>query len=91
VVVQAFGQVADLLQALVHDADLLTAQKHALDTASESVRLQRISYGAGSTGVLGLLEAQRQYQQARLGYVRAEAQRYLDTAQLLVAMGGTPF
>jgi outer membrane protein TolC len=52
------------------------------------VRLQRISYGAGSTGVLGLLEAQRQYQQAMLGYVRAEAQRYLDTAQLLVAMGG---
>ena len=88
-VLQAFGQVADILQALVHDADLLAAQKHALDTASESVRLQRISFGAGGTGVLNLLEAQRQYQQALLGYVRAEAQRYLDTTQLLVAMGGS--
>jgi NodT family efflux transporter outer membrane factor (OMF) lipoprotein len=88
-VLEAFGQVADILQSLVHDADLLTAQKHALDTASESVRLQRINYGAGGTGVLGLLEAQRQYQQALIGYVRAEAQRYQDTTQLLVAMGGS--
>jgi NodT family efflux transporter outer membrane factor (OMF) lipoprotein len=87
-VLQAFAQVADILQALTHDADLLAAQKHALDTASESVRLQRINYGAGGTGVLDLLDAQRQYQQALIGYVRAEAQRYQDTIQLLVAMGG---
>ena len=88
VVVQSLGQVADLLQALNHDADLLAAQKRALDTASESVRLQRINYGAGGTGVLNLLEAQRQYQRALLGYVQAQARRFQDTAQLLVAMGG---
>ena len=88
VVVQSLGQVADLLQALTHDADLLVAQKRALDTASESVRLQRINYGAGGTGVLNLLEAQLQYQRALLGYVRAQAQRFQDTAELLVAMGG---
>jgi NodT family efflux transporter outer membrane factor (OMF) lipoprotein len=87
-VLQAFGQVADILQALTHDANLLTAQQHALDLASESVRLQRISYAGGNTGLLNLLDAQRQYQQALLGYVRAEAQRYQDTIQLLVAMGG---
>jgi outer membrane protein TolC len=34
------------------------------------------------------MDAQRQYQQARLGYVRAQAQRYQDTIQLMVAMGG---
>jgi len=28
------------------------------------------------------------YQQAQLGYVRTEAQRYQDTVQLLVATGG---
>ena len=88
VVVQSLGQVADLLQALNHDADLLVAQKRALDTASDSVRLQRINYGAGGTGVLNLLEAQLQYQRALLGYVRAQVQRFQDTAQLLVAMGG---
>jgi NodT family efflux transporter outer membrane factor (OMF) lipoprotein len=87
-VLQGFGQVADILQALTHDADLLAAQQHALDLASEAVRLQRINYANGGTGILALLDAQRQYQQARLGYVRAEAQRYQDTIQLLVAMGG---
>ena len=87
-VLQAFGQVADTLQALTHDADLLAAQQHALDLASEAVRLQRANYANGGTGILALLDAQRQYQRARLGYVRAEAQRYQDTIQLLVAMGG---
>ncbi len=87
-VLQAFGQVADILQALTHDADLLAAQRRALDLASEAVRLQRANYANGGTGILALLDAQRQYQQARLGYVRAEAQRYQDTIQLLVAMGG---
>ena len=88
VVLQAFGQVADILQALAHDAKLLEAQKRALDTASESLRLQRVNYSGGGIGILNLLDAQRQYQQARLGYVRAEAQRYQDTVQLFVAMGG---
>ena len=89
IVLQAFGQVADILQALAHDAKLLEAQKRALDTASESLRLQRVNYNRGGIGVLNLLEAQRQYQQAQLGYVRAEAQRYEDTVQLFVAMGGS--
>jgi NodT family efflux transporter outer membrane factor (OMF) lipoprotein len=87
-VLLSFGQIADILQALTNDAHLLAGQQHALDMASESVRLQRISYTRGGTGLLNLLDAQRQYQQARLGYVRAQAQRYQDTIQLLVAMGG---
>ena len=87
-VLQAFGQVADILQALKHDTDLLAAQTHALSMASEAVHLQQINYGSGGSGIIGLLDAQRQYQQAQLGYVRAEAQRYQDTVQLLVAMGG---
>lgn len=87
-VLQAFRQVADTMQALAHDAQLLADQRQALDVASESVRLQRISYSGGGSGILLLLDAQRQYQQARLGYVRADAQRYQDTIQLLVAMGG---
>jgi len=87
-VLASFGQVADVLQALNHDADLLGAQQRAQSLASDSARLQRINYTAGGAGILNLLDAQRQYQQARLGYVRAQAQRYQDTVQLLVAMGG---
>jgi hypothetical protein len=37
-----------------------------------------------------VLDAQRAFQQARLGFVRSEAQRYLDTVQLFLALGGTP-
>jgi NodT family efflux transporter outer membrane factor (OMF) lipoprotein len=88
-VLQAFGQIADILEALVHDAALLEAQQRALDTSSEAVRLQRANYAAGGSGILNLLDAQRQYQQALLGYTRAKAQRYQDTVQLLVAMGGS--
>jgi NodT family efflux transporter outer membrane factor (OMF) lipoprotein len=87
-VLLSFGQVADTLQALVHDASLLAAQQHALDLAAESERLQRLNYSGGGVGLLELLDAERQYQQARLGYVRAQALRYQDTIQLLMAMGG---
>jgi NodT family efflux transporter outer membrane factor (OMF) lipoprotein len=87
-VLEAFQQVADLLQALDHDAKLLVAEKAALDFAAHSVDLQRAAYVGGGSGILGLLDAQRQYHQASLQYVRAQGQRYQDTAQLFVAMGG---
>ncbi len=87
-VLQAFAQVADLLEALVHDENLVEGEKRALDSASRSVELQRQNYNNGGAGILNLLDAQRQYQQALLGYVRAQGQRYVDTAQLQVAMGG---
>lgn len=87
-VLTAFAQVADLLRALEHDAELVAAQKHAMDTSFESLRLQRLSYEAGKADLLQLLDAERAYQQARLGYLRAEAQRYRDSTELFLAMGG---
>jgi NodT family efflux transporter outer membrane factor (OMF) lipoprotein len=88
-VLEAFAQVADLLEGLGHDAELLDAQDHAQQAAQSSLELARISYKEGNAGVLQVLDAERSYQQARLGYVRAEAQRYLDTVQLFLALGGT--
>jgi NodT family efflux transporter outer membrane factor (OMF) lipoprotein len=87
-VLQSFGQVADVLQALGHDAELLNEEQHALDAAQSSLDLTRRSYALGNVGVLQVVDAQRVVQQARLGFVRARAQRYLDTAQLFLAMGG---
>jgi len=87
-VLRAFAQVADVLQGLAHDADEEAAQQKAVATADSSLRLTRLSYAAGNVGVLQVLDAQRQYQQARLGAVHAQAQRILDTAQLFLAMGG---
>lgn len=87
-VLQAFGQVADTLRALGNDADLINSQRGAVDASAASLRLQRLSYAAGKTNLLQLLDAERTYEQVRLGYAKAEAQRYQDTAQLFLAMGG---
>ena len=87
-VLAAFGQVTDTLRALGNDAQLAAAEHEALDAARISLELQRVSYAAGRSNILQLLDAERAYQQARLGYARATAQRYADSAQLLVALGG---
>jgi outer membrane protein TolC len=42
----------------------------------------------GSTSYLALLLAQRQFEQARIGLVQAQAARYADTAALFQALGG---
>lgn len=91
-VLLAFAQVADLLQALANDAALLDAQRKAFDAARATLDLTQQSYQAGQASFPQVIEAQRLFQQARLGYVRANAQRYTDTLQLLVALGGAePF
>ena len=87
-VLLSFGQVADTLRALGHDADLVDTERRSLDASDAALGLQRVSYAAGKVDVLRLLDSERSYQQARLGYTRAKAQRYLDSALLLVAMGG---
>ena len=87
VVLQAFGQVADLLRALSHDGQMLAAEQRALDIASESKTLHKIRYSGGGSGILELLDAERQYQRARLGYIEAQSRRIRDLIQLQVAMG----
>ena len=87
-VLEAFSQVADSLEALDNGAEQLRAQASAEATARETVTMTRQSYNEGNVGVLQVLDAERRYQQARLGYVRAQAQRYMDTAQLMLALGG---
>jgi NodT family efflux transporter outer membrane factor (OMF) lipoprotein len=88
VVLESFAQVADALDALVHSGEQLAAQSQALTVAQQSLALTRESYNEGNVGVLQVLDSERLYQQARLGYVRAQAQRLQDTARLFVAMGG---
>lgn len=88
VVLQAFRQVADALRALGHDASLVEEEHRALGISADSLALQRLGYRTGKVDIIHLINAERSYQEARLGYARAVAQRYLDTAQLFVAMGG---
>lgn len=88
VVLSAFAQVADVLKALAHDAQLIAAQRHALRTAQAALKLARVSYRAGNIGVLQVLDAERLSNQARLGLTRSRVQQYQDTALLYLALGG---
>lgn len=87
-VLQAFGQVADTLRALEHDAEALANEREALDTAQASLQLKQESYRVGTASLVDVLQAQRLYSQARLGYAKAKGQRYVDTTALFMAMGG---
>jgi NodT family efflux transporter outer membrane factor (OMF) lipoprotein len=87
-VLEAFSQVAASLQALANDADSLSAQQHALQSASASLSLTRQAYAAGKAGYVQVLDAQRLDQQAQLGEVQANGQRFIDAVKLLLAAGG---
>ena len=87
-VLSAFGQVADVLAALEHDAEHIAAQQQALDVAENNLTLTRESYSAGNVGVLQILDAERAVQRARIGVAGAQAQRLQDSAELIVALGG---
>jgi NodT family efflux transporter outer membrane factor (OMF) lipoprotein len=90
VVLDSFDQVADLLDALEHDGQLVAAQANARDTSQASLELARQSYQAGNSGLLQVLDAQRERQRAELGFLEAQTRQYLDTVQLLLAVGGAP-
>ncbi|HEK1767453.1 TPA: efflux transporter outer membrane subunit [Pseudomonas putida] len=87
-VLEAFGQVADTLQALNHGAEHSQAQDDALRAADTSLRLNRQAYAEGETSLLQVLEAERAYQQALLGQIQVKTARYLDSVRLFVALGG---
>ena len=86
-VLRAFGQVADLMQAVQRDQDALAAQHASVDHAAETLRLNRLAYSAGATGLFPVIDASRQLSNARLGLARAEGQLRLDAMALFVATG----
>jgi NodT family efflux transporter outer membrane factor (OMF) lipoprotein len=86
--IQSFGQVADTLQAINHDAEQNLAQDDALRAAESSFHLNQQAYAQGENSILQVLEAERAYEQALLGQIRAKTAQYLDTVHLYVALGG---
>ncbi|MDE3061015.1 MAG: efflux transporter outer membrane subunit [Pseudomonadota bacterium] len=87
-VLAAFQNVADSLRALQYDAEEVAAQVHAEHAASESFHLAQAQYKVGAINYLSMLDAERSYQQARIGLVQAQAARLADTAALFQALGG---
>lgn len=87
-VLQAFLEVSDALRALTSDARTLAAQFDAERAASDTLALTRKQFQVGAVSYLSLLDAQRQYQQARIRLIQVEGARFADTAALFQAVGG---
>jgi NodT family efflux transporter outer membrane factor (OMF) lipoprotein len=88
-VLGAFQQVANALRALEHDAQTLRAEQQALAATGAALRVAQASYREGAVDYLSLLTAEVQSSNARLSYIQAQSQRYLDTVSLFVALGGS--
>jgi len=87
-VLASFQQVADSLRAIEWDAKALQAVANSEALAKESLGLSERQYAVGGVSYLTLLNAQRQYFDARRTRVQAEALRFADTAALYAALGG---
>jgi NodT family efflux transporter outer membrane factor (OMF) lipoprotein len=88
VVLQAFQNVADVLRALDYDAKTLKAQADTNASAHDTLELTQSQFQLGAVSYLSLLNAERQYQDTRIGLIQAQAARYADTAALFQALGG---
>jgi len=87
-VLEAFGQVSNLLSALVTDGKALASQQESAQIAQRSMHLSRRSFQVGNSGILQVLDANRTYQRAQLALVEARSRQYLDVARLYVATAG---
>jgi NodT family efflux transporter outer membrane factor (OMF) lipoprotein len=87
-VLTACQNVADTLHALEQDAAALKTAAAASDSAKVTLDLSREQWQVGYGSYVAMLNAEQTYQQARLGLVLAQANRFADTAALFQALGG---
>jgi NodT family efflux transporter outer membrane factor (OMF) lipoprotein len=87
-VLQAFQNVADALYAIQTDAQALKTQAEAERVAKAAFSLVQQQYRLGAVSYVARLDAERQYQQARIARIQAQTARYADTAALFQALGG---
>jgi len=77
-----------VLRALEYDASALKAQSDAESAARDTLDIATKQVRFGAASYLSLLNAQREYHQARILRVQAQALRFADTAALFQALGG---
>jgi len=87
-VLQGLQEVADALHAVHNDAQTLQARALATDQAQQTLRAAEARHASGGISTLALLDAQRQVDQATLQQVQSRADRLLDSAVLMQALGG---
>jgi NodT family efflux transporter outer membrane factor (OMF) lipoprotein len=87
-VLAAFANVANVLNTLRLNAEVLRLQVIAEDTATQNLDITTERFRAGAIAYLPLLDAQRSALQARVALVQAQANRYADTVALFQSLGG---
>ncbi len=87
-VLEAFGQVSDLLSALENDSRSLALQNEAAGVAEQSLNLSRRSFNVGNTGIMQVIEANRGVERSKIGLVDARARQFVNVARLYVATAG---
>jgi NodT family efflux transporter outer membrane factor (OMF) lipoprotein len=88
VVITAFGQVADCLHALNHDAAISKASETALASASSSLDRMVKAYSAGGASRLQRLDAEREQQSWRYQNIGVRAQQLTDSAAMILSTAG---
>jgi NodT family efflux transporter outer membrane factor (OMF) lipoprotein len=87
-VLVALQNTADVLQAIVEDAETDRHAAAAQAAADHSLRLARQQLAKGEVGALPELSAEATYDQAEAATAQAQAARYADTVALFQALGG---
>lgn len=84
-VLEAFVQVADVIQAVGNAQDAYTIQQRAVAAADANTRSSELAYENGAGTLLALVDAQRQSNRARIGLLDAQIALYQSIAALYVA------
>ncbi len=87
-VLQGFQNVADVLQALHADAEILAQRAEAETMARRYYDITSARYQAGGVSQYFLLDAQRKLLDTSRERTQAAANRHADSAALLQALGG---
>jgi outer membrane protein TolC len=88
VLLTAFQNVADTLNALQQDGEALKAAAAAQQASGITITQTKNQFESGYTSYLALLSAEQAYQQAAITLVQAQSNRFADTAALFQALGG---
>jgi NodT family efflux transporter outer membrane factor (OMF) lipoprotein len=86
VVLEAFAQTADAMQALDHDAQEVAARARAEDSAGRRLRAAQAAFERGGEALLAVLDAQRTHGRAAREWAQARGRQYRDAAALYVAV-----
>ena len=90
-VLGAFQNVADSLAAIEFDTKSYEQQNINVELAKDSLSIAQKQYSLGAINYMVLLDAQRNFAQAKIGLLSAQANRLANTVALYQSMGGAPW